>query len=69
MSVEDVLTDGTYRIRNEVYVMAKYDKLCKYQYKYVTRVMERKGVRLVIKSMMSRLSHFFFYFLPAVLHH
>lgn len=61
MSVEDVLTDGTYRIRNEVYD-TKYDKLCKYQYKYVTRIVERKGVKFVIKSIVP--ASFFNTFFP-----
>lgn len=36
MSVEDVLTDGTYEISDGLRHV-KNDKLCKYQYKYVTR--------------------------------
>lgn len=68
MSVEDVLTDGTYRIRNEVYVtlnMINYVSI-----NISVSYMERKGARLVTESVMSRLLYIFlFYFHPAVLHH
>lgn len=52
MSVEDVLTDGTYRIRNEVCVtldMINYVSIDT----SVSYGLERKGARLVTESAMS----------------